>query len=132
MKMQENLDENKILSYINMYCHGSCDTEVEKIVKRAAKASVKVWLEQLNRAISKLSSDIDIPKDIFIIENSNAIKTLFKEIRNEGLKISLVKTKIDFINESRIDDFVANGKSVKEEPYVKMDTVFLNKNISKK
>jgi hypothetical protein len=29
-------------------------------------------------------------------------------------------------------DLVANGKSVKEEPYVKMDTVFLNKNISKK
>lgn len=127
-----NMPESVVLSAINMGCHGTCDEKTEKEMKKVMAPGINAWLEKLNVAVSKVCAEMDIPKDIFIIENSNLIKTMMKEVKKENMiKILGTKMEIESIGEGTMNNFVVNGKVFKNEPYAKMDLIFLDKIIQK-
>ncbi len=96
---------------------------------------INIWMNALNESISKTCKEIDMPKDILIMINDGLTGILLKEIKNSknNVQFNLFNkdAEITNIEENILDDFIANGKIYKNEPYVKMDLVFLDKMINK-
>ncbi len=132
MMSHAKIPESSIMTYINMMCHGACEEETKKETKRLLKESKNIWLEKFKLAMSKISSETDIPKNIFVIENTNLVRAMMKELSDEDVNIMGMKMAVEHISEAMIDNNIENGKDFKNEPYIKIDTVFLDKIIFKK
>ncbi len=128
MIKKSGLSESVVLSALSIVCHGACDEKTEKVIKDLMNPAIEAWVQKLNASISKVCTEMDIPKNIFIIENSDMIRTMMKKIKKDQ-NIVLLGTKMEVYSEGEgiLNNFVVNGKMFKNEPYVKMDLVFLDK-----
>jgi|GEM_PF-6021442 len=98
-----------------------------KIVKNA-KDGIKIWLKELSDSISRVCAEVDIPKNIFVITKDELTDILVKEIKDGNhLGIFSKDMEITNIDEKSINDLIKNGKVYINEPYIKMDLVFLDK-----
>ncbi len=124
--------ENIVLSSLSMTCHGVCDEKTVKTISDLINPAISEWLEKLNSYISKVSTEMDIPKNVFMMENSDLIRTMVREIKKNGnMTILGTKMEISYTGEGALNNCIVNGKVFKNEPYIKMDLVFLDKMVQK-
>ena len=122
------ISEDMAISYVNMNCRGECDEKTEKSIRELVGVGMKIWFEKLDPSITKICPESNVPKDVFIVENSNLTKTVINEMKNiDSLNILGRKVFINPILEGSMNNYISNGKAFKNEPYVKMDMIFIKK-----
>jgi len=128
--VKTKMPEDVLLSALHINYSGDYVNSTEKI-EQFIGDGVKFWLKKLNESILKVCTEINVPKNVFIIINNELANILIKEIENNKESnqscIFNKDTEIVSIGESVLNDFITNGKIFKNEPYVKMDLVFLDK-----
>ncbi len=130
------VSEDIIYSLFAMKCHSKCDKNTKDKVDEYMEYGLQEWTEKFDSTITQICSENNIPKDIFVLSDSDFDKILYGIIKKD-FNISLLKkfgidTRVSLIEESVFDDHIVNNNFFKNEPYVKMDVVFLNKNLNKK
>ncbi len=128
--------EDVVYSLISMKCHGKCDKATKDKVDEYIEYGLQEWTEKFDSTITQICSENNIPKNIFVVSDSDFDKIVYNKIKKD-FNISILKkfgidTTVELIEESVVDDYLFNGSFFKNEPYVKMDVVFLNKNLNKK
>lgn len=90
-----------------------------------------IWQMNLRKSLSKICTEMNIPNIMFMITNSTVSSILTKELsgKNKTRKLEILGSDIEVspIVEGVMNSFVHNGKSFINEPYIKMDLVYLDK-----
>lgn len=124
--------EDIVYSLFSMKCHGKCDKTTKDKVDEYIEYGLQEWTEEFDSTITQICSENNIPKNIFVVSDSDFDRIVYNKIKKD-FDISILKkfgidTTVDLIEESVVDGYLLNGNFFKNEPYVKMDVVFLNKN----
>jgi hypothetical protein len=128
---KSNLSIDIITSKINIKYQGNCDEKTSDEVDSLIENGFKLWFENFNSTISKMSSPINLPNNIFVVANSSISKIFAEKMVKDSLdkKIELLNMKIntEIIREEVSHNIITNAKVYMNEPYIKMDLVFLDK-----
>jgi hypothetical protein len=128
---KSNLSIDIITSKINIKYQGNCDEKTSDEVDSLIENGFKLWFENFNSTISKMSSPINLPNNIFVVANSSISKIFAEKMVKDSLdkKIELLNMKIntEIIREEVFHNIITNAKVYMNEPYIKMDLVFLDK-----
>ncbi len=131
-----NLSRNIFLSHINIGFDKKFDLDSHNNGEDLLKTGLDLWEANLKDSLSKICSEMNVPNNMFMITNSVISNILFRELSNvdKGKQFELFSSKIDVsaISEGVINNYTMNGKTFVNEPYVKMDIVFIDKIISGK
>jgi hypothetical protein len=97
--------------------------------KELLKPGIEEWQDKLKITLSKICTEMNIPSNLFIIPNSSISSIISKDISNKNKPLEILGTKIEAttIIEGVINNMTLNGKSFANQPYVKMDLLFLDK-----
>ena len=129
-----SLSEDIVLSYINMECNDKCNKKDYNKMENLLNIGISKWFEKFNETIIKICSENDLPRNIFILPNTDLGRIFAERIRkNKDLELFKkfgIDTQTTIIEEKVLDDFIINGKVFRREPYIKMDIIFLNKNFN--
>ena len=129
------LSEEIVLSSINIKCHGKCEEKEHDKMEDILNVGMSKWFEKFNEIILKICSEKDLPRNIFIMPNTDLTKIFAERIKtNKDLELFKkfgIEVKTTLLEEKILDDLITNGKFFKNDPYVKMDVIFLNKNFNK-
>jgi hypothetical protein len=130
------ISEDIIYSLFTMKCHGKSDKTTKDKVEDYIEYGLQEWIENFDSTIVQICSESNIPKNIFVVSDSDFDKIVYNKIKKD-FNINIFKKngmslKVDLIEESVVDSCLMNSNFFKNEPYVKMDVVFLNKILNKK
>lgn len=119
-----------ILSQLNMYFDGHCTDEDKGKISSSIKSGIDEWSNILKDAFLKICNEKETPRELLIIPNSNLTKIMSriikedvdftKKIFNKGLNVTS-------INESSMNAIISGGKIFRDEPFVKMNVIFIDK-----
>ena len=130
-----NISEDLVLSSINIKCSGNCDEKEYDKMEKLLNMGMYSWFEKFNDIIVKICSEKDIPKNIFILPNTDLSRIFSERIKTNGYLELFKKFGIEVntlvLEENILDDFITNGRVFRKEPYIKMDLIFLNNNFNK-
>lgn len=126
-KLSPEIITSKISIRYQVGCDEKTCVEIDSLIDKG----FKLWFENFNSTISKMSSPINLPNNIFLIPNSPITKIFAEKIVKDvsDKKIELLKLKInpEIIKEEVFHSMITNAKIYMNEPYIKMDLVFLDK-----
>ncbi len=97
--------------------------------------NVNKLVEKIDIALSQICTEIDVPKNIFILNNGDLTATFIKEIKQNTdniFKMFGADSRINVVDESTFNNLIINAKAFKNELSMKMDIVFLNKILKQK
>ncbi|MFH0755238.1 MAG: hypothetical protein V1910_01040 [bacterium] len=130
--MKTNLSRDIFLSHINIGQDKKFELVSHNNGKDLLKSGFDIWENNLEDILSKICAETT-PNNIFIITNSVISNILAKELinkkNNKQFKILNSKTEISIIEENILNNFILNGNAFINEPYIKMDLIFLNKSL---
>ncbi len=120
-----------VLSTLNIKCHGKCDEITEGKVNDFIKTGLAKWSEKFNEALKKICEEKDAPLEIMMISNTDLSNLFVEKIRNQNadgpFKIYGKNPYLTIIGEGVLNNFVDSGKAFKNQPYIKMDIILLDK-----
>ena len=128
---KSKLSTEIITSKINIKYQGNCDGETSKEIDSLVENGFKLWFENLNSTISKMSLPINVPNNIFVVANSSITKIfaekMVKDVLDKKIELLNIKINPEIIKEEIFNSMITNAKVYMNEPYIKMDLVFLDK-----
>ena len=138
--MQVSLNRTKLpkdvfLSNISIAEDKNFDLPVDNNSSESLRLGLNFWKNKFKETLSKICNEMNIPNNIFIIPNSKIANVLVKDLsedaKNDKLEVHGTKIDVLIITENIINSFIENSKTFVNEPYVKMDTIFVNKLLNK-
>lgn len=130
-----NLSREILMSHISIGQDKKFELESHNNGEDLLRAGFDFWRNSLKDSISKICTEMNIPNKLFVITSSMISNMLVKELssKQDGKKLEIFGSKLDVvtISENVINSFILNGKNFPNAPYLKMDLVFLDKNINK-
>jgi len=138
--MQVSLNRTKLpkdvfLSNISIAEDKNFDLPVDNNSAESLRLGLNFWKNKFKETLTKICSEMNIPNNLFIIPNSNIANVLIKDLSEDAKngKLEVHGTQIDVltITENIINSFIVNSKVFVNEPYVKMDTIFVSKLLNK-
>ena len=128
-----SLSRDVFLSHLNIGQDNKFDLISHNNGEDLLKTGIDLWKNKLTESLSEICTEMNIPNDMFIVSNSVISQILVKELSNKekGNRFEILGSKIEIsdIREGVIDNCILNGKSFANEPYVKMNLVFLDKTL---
>lgn len=126
-----NLTREVFMSHINIGQDKKFDLPSHNRGSDLLRSGFDTWKEKLKTTLAKICTEMNIPNTIFMITNNVLSNILAKDIsdKENGKSLELLGSKIDvsIIGEGMTNNFIDNAKSFLNEPYVKMDIIFLDK-----
>ncbi len=129
------LPKDVFLSNISIAEDKNFDLPANNNNTESLRLGLNFWKNKFKEALPKICTEMNIPNNLFIIPNSKIADVLIRDLSVDAKngKIEILGTKIDVhtITENIINSFIDNSKTFFNEPYVKMDTIFVNKLLNK-
>ena len=126
-----NLTREIFMSHLNIGYDKKFNLTSHNNGEDLLKTGFDLWEENFISTMSEICTEINIPNNLFIFPNDLIVnmftKNLIGKINNNKSKIFDSKVEVSVINEGVMNSFVSNGKIFLNEPYIKMDLVFLDK-----
>jgi hypothetical protein len=120
-----------VLSTLNIKCHGKCDEITESKVDDFIKTGLAKWSEKFNEALKNVCEEKDAPQEILMISNTDLLNLFVEKIKNQNIngpfKVFGKNPFLTIIGEGVLNNFVDSGKAFKNQPYIKMDIILLDK-----
>ncbi len=116
--------EHLVSSAANILRDNNYDAAEKKKFKDSINPGIEAWSAKLSDLLSKICKNSNIPRDLFIVPKSEFSEFIIGNLskKENGLKIRIVE-------EQSMSDQITNGKMFLNEQYVKMDMIFLAKNM---
>jgi hypothetical protein len=128
---RSNLSRTILMSHLNIGRDKKFDLDSHNNGVDLLRHGFSIWRNNLETMLSKMCTEMNIPNNIFAISNSLVTDILFNELDRESESNSLnilgTNIRINNIKESILNNFISNGKSFPNKPYIKMDMVFIDK-----
>jgi hypothetical protein len=126
-----NLSRDIFLSNINIGYDNKSNLSSHSNIEDLLKSGFDLWESKLKSSLSKICTEMNIPNNMFFIKNSVVSSILIKKLsdkaNNAQFEILGTKMEISLIFESVLNSLVLNASTFLNEPYIKMDLVFLDK-----
>jgi hypothetical protein len=126
-----NLSRDIFMSHINIGQDKKFDLSSHNNGEDLLKTGFDIWEKELKNTLLQICTEMNIPNNIFIITNSIVLSILAKQLSNveKNINFELLGSKIEVsvASEGIMNSFVLNGKTFTNQPYIKMDLVFLDK-----
>lgn len=126
-----NLTREVFLSHINIGHDKKFEAEFHNNGGDLLQHGFSLWQNRLTKTLSQICNKINIPNNIFIIPNTVISKILLSDFlekqKNNRFEIFGKHINIFSISENIINNLISNGSFFPNEPYLKMDLVFLSK-----
>ncbi len=129
-----NLTRDIFLSHLNVGLDKKFDLDSHNNGQDLLKYGFDIWTTKLKYAMSKICTEMNIPNSIFIITNSTISNILVRELSDDkkDTRLEILGSKMEVLamNEGMMNGFVVGAKNFPNEPYIKMDLVYLDKTIN--
>jgi hypothetical protein len=126
-----NLSRDIFMSHISVGQDKKFELESHNNGEDLLKSGFDIWEDNLKNTLPKICTEMNIPNNMFIITNSIISDMLVKELsdkeNNKQFEILGSKIEVSVIKENILNDFILNGGAFVNEPYIKMDLVFLDR-----
>jgi hypothetical protein len=120
-----------IFSTLNIKCHGKCDEITENKVNDFIKTGLTRWSEKFNEALKKICEEKDAPLEIMMVSNTDLSNLFVEKIKNQNadgpFRVYGKNPYLTIIGEGVLNNFVDGAKVFRNQPYIKMDIIFLDK-----
>ncbi len=130
-----NLSRDIFMSHISIGQDKKFDLVSHNNAGDLLKSGFDLWKNKLEDSLSQICTEMNIPNNMFIITNSIISSILAKELSNKGKnkQFEMLGSKIQTlgITEDVINSFIFNGKAYVNEPYIKMNLVYLDRLLNK-
>lgn len=126
--MRISADEAR--SMINLCAENKCDNSTSQKVNATINIALKSWLDNFHFVLTSLSLKMCLPKILFIMSSDELDVFLIKEIKKERFsQFSMTDELFDVImlNNKNFDDRCDSDKNFKNDPFAKVECLFLNK-----
>lgn len=131
-----NLSREVFLSYINIGQDKNFQLVSHNNGEDLLKHGFDIWKKKFREILPKICNEVNVPTNMFIIKNNAIPSILVREMAGRRsitrFEILGTKIKVSSIGERTINDFVTNGRDFVNEPYIKMDLVFIDKMLKNK
>jgi len=124
------ITKEMVNSMLNIKCHGKCDEETDKKIDSFIKMGLSEWSDRFNASFAKICDEKDAPTDIIMTTNTDISKLFINNIKSHNetsLKIYNKDTNLTIISEGILNNFVIGGKIFRNQPFIKMDIILLDK-----
>jgi len=126
-----NLPRDIFMSHLSVGQDKKFDLTSHNNGEDLLKSGFNLWKSKLKDSLSKICTEMNIPNNMFILTNSLISSILAKELsavdNNKRFEILNSPIEVSAIGEGVLNNFILNGKAFANEPYIKMDLVFLDK-----
>jgi hypothetical protein len=126
-----NLSKDIFVSHLSIGYDKKFEISSHNNGKDLLKFGFNIWEKKLKDSLSMICTEMNIPNNMFMITNSLISGILASKLsdkeNDKQFEILDSKIEISTISEGVINNFVSNGKDFINEPYIKMDLVFLDK-----
>jgi hypothetical protein len=126
-----NLSRDIFMSHLSVGQDKKFDLTSHNNGEDLLKSGFNLWKSKLKDSLSKICTEMNIPNNMFILTNSLISSILAKELsavdNNKRFEILNSPIEVSAIGEGVLNNFILNGKAFANEPYIKMDLVFLDK-----
>ena len=126
-----NLPRDIFISHLSVGQDKKFDLTSHNNGEDLLKSGFNLWKSKLKDSLSKICTEMNIPNNMFILTNSLISSILAKELsavdNNKRFEILNSPIEVSAIGEGVLNNFILNGKAFANEPYIKMDLVFLDK-----
>lgn len=128
---RSNISRDIFMSHINIGQDNKFDLPSHNRGSDLLRTGFDFWQNKLKDSLSKICTEMNIPNNMFIITNSVISNILAKDLsgkeNNKQFEMLGSKIEVSIINEGILDNLISNSKIFTNEPYIKMDLVFLDK-----
>ena len=128
---RSNISRDIFMSHINIGQDNKFDLPSHNRGSDLLRTGFDFWQNKLKDSLSKICTEMNIPNNMFIITNSVISNILAKDLsgkeNNKQFEMLGSKIEVSIINEGILDNLIYNSKIFTNEPYIKMDLVFLDK-----
>jgi len=129
------LPKDVFLSNISIAEDKNFDLPADNNGAESLRLGLNFWKNKFMDTLSKVCTEMNIPNNLFVIPNSKITDVLVKDLSEDAKngRLEILGTQIDVlvITENIINSFIENSKTFANEPYVKMNTIFVNKLLNK-
>lgn len=126
-----NLSRDILMSHLSVGLDKKFDLVSHNRGEDLLRSGFNLWENQFKDTISQICTEMNIPNNMFILINSVVSNILEKELsgKEKDNQFEILGSKIDTlaIGDGMMNNFISNGKVFVNEPYIKMDLVFLDK-----
>lgn len=130
------ISKEMVLSTLNIKCHGKCDQETENKVDSFIKTGLARWSEKFDKSLRKICEEKDAPLEIIMLANTDLANLFVDKIKDQEspkyFNIFGENPHLTIIGEGILNNFVNGGKMFKNQPFIKMDIILLDKLIKQK
>lgn len=118
-------------SLLKTYFEANASPQTENKVREGLEKIKEIWLPDFHNALKKISSDIPLPKNIYMTVDNN-FGEFFKKIINEGnySNISFAENPFNTIllNEKLLEKYCAyNRMTANLDPFLAIEALYYNK-----
>jgi len=127
--------EHLVTSAVSIHRDGNYDSFVKKDFEKNIDAAIVLWSAKLADTVAKLSTAADMPRELFIAPRNELARFVAEEIagkKGNPLKVAEMPVDVEIVDEQAANGRIANGKAFANEPYVKMDILFIDRTIQQK
>lgn len=129
--LKSNLSRDILMSHLSVGIDKKFDLTSHNNGEDLLRHGFDIWNKNLRDSLSKICTEMNIPNILFIIETSTISKVLAKDLLNKSKtkEFKLLNSSIEVVPtvEGVMNNFILNGKTFANEPYIKMDLVYLDK-----
>lgn len=125
-----HISANEARSLINLYAENKCDNSTFQKVQSAINISLKSWSDNFHSVLASLSLSMYLPRTIFMTVSDEFSVFLTKELKEERhSQFSMTDELFDVIvlSNKSLSEYCDSDKNFKNEPFAKIECLFLNK-----
>jgi hypothetical protein len=128
---QTSLSRDIFLSHLSIGNDKNFDLASHNKGEVLLNQGFEIWKGKLNEVLSKICTEMNIPNEMFTIPNSMISTILVDSLlkKDDVNKFEILGSKISVlsITENIFNSFILNATAFTNEPYIKMDIIFLDK-----
>lgn len=130
-ELNSTLDEAK--SLISLYKDGHADGKMEQKLDSVVGRLSTEWLKKFQESLAGLSNDISIPATIFVNVDQDLADFFSETIKTDQLNqytLTESKFQVVFLGTEALHNFVQFDKDVIRDPFIMMESIYINRFLS--
>jgi hypothetical protein len=114
-------------SLIRLYEDGAIEKSAEEALKPVITRAAEEWLGALNTILSKVSTRMTLPSNLFVVINNDLVQFFMRTLRDEKVsEFGFAETpfSVTLVNHDKLRSAVEFGKNADKDPFIAMIAAF--------
>ena len=128
-----SVSQEEAVSLLRLLFENHADQSVVNRLQPAIETASKEWVEALHTVLTKISGNLSLPQDLFVIINNEFTSFFMKAIHKERITqwdVIDVPFRVTLVNHDHLKKFVAFSKTAIKDPKIALESIFAAKMMS--